>query len=503
LVLSRKRLYNDTMMVQCLVCPYCNTQIPQPASVQEGQRIVCPRCQETFPFHASSLVKGSPASAAAETAQSTADSPSWVHPLALTSTAALGASLALKVGLPESNLTQRAFPFMVLLSVGGLVASLWFWFLRKPRNNTQLGLFVLVNMVAVALAVLPFALSTVGFRRSNDPRGIPLPDKQPPVESYKVKPVAPAALTGLGYLPEDCNVAAAIHVAELAEQPIGKKLLAPRRPDAGEAPARPWLIDQGLGWVEKLTGFKPEVLDHVVFGTREEGRISTMILVVRTRKPYDPAAITRAQSPVVPVKYHNKDLYQFTLQLPGAGVFPVGGQGLLWCTDRDTVTLMFNLALNESDKEMLTDTPRRGVQVTPRPLRTFLGERLATGTLFWWAAGEIDRPEMMRSLLPGGLKNAALAKLAQQPRSLAIGLHLQQENAAILGNVECPDRMTAQQLADLLKQQEVSGLGKPKVPDLAPDQARPWVSFQLSGSPESVVQSLTSVRLFLPTGKGK
>src|SRR5262249_61868848 len=120
--------------------------------------------------------------------------------LAAASLMAALVSLALKLALADSNLTQRAFPFMVAVASVGLVASLWLWFLRTPRTNQALAAFVLGNMATAALIVLPFALATTGFRRGNDPQPPPpLPGPAVPT----VEPVAPARLAGVGYLPED------------------------------------------------------------------------------------------------------------------------------------------------------------------------------------------------------------------------------------------------------------------------------------------------------------
>jgi hypothetical protein len=411
------------------------------------------------------------------------------------------ASTLLKFALPDNNTTQHAFPFMLILSLIGLVASLWLWFLRRRRTNGAVAGFVLANMAAVVLMVLPFALATTAFRRSNDPKR---PSLEPPPRPIPVAPasnaVAPAALAGLGYLPDDCNVVAAIHVAELAELPIGKKLLNRSKADTADAEPPPWLVEQGLGRVEKLTGLKALDIDHIIFGMKGGTGLSTLVLVVRTRKAYAPAAIARAQAPVVPVQYHNKDLYQFTVQVGGQGPFPLAGQGLLWCGDPQTLTLLFNFALAERDKAMLTDRPRTGTQGPPRALRPFLAERLTKGKLIWWAAAELEDPKMLAGLLPVGVKDAQLARQVQKARSLTVGLRLAEE-AAVLGNIECPDMATAKQLIEVLEQQKLPGLDAPKVARPAADDIRPWVVFQMRGSPEKVAEALRSLRLIGVPGK--
>jgi hypothetical protein len=497
----------DIMALSLVVCPYCNAQTAQPSSLVVGGKVRCPRCDESFVYRSAATAVSTEPSAAQDAGlpAAVADSSPALRPrlarwlqLAILSLVVFLASAALKFAWPQSNTTQRAFPFMVLISLGGGIASLWLWFLRKRRTNGTLATFVLANMVAVALMILPFALATKPFRRGNDPKPPALDDTQSPPKLV-VHTVAPAALAGLGYLPDSCNVVAAIHVAELAEQPLGQKLLArPAADGTGEPP--PWLLEQGLGRVEKLTGLKATDIDHVVFGTKGDAGLPTIILVVRTRQPYEPAAIARAQVPVVPVKHRDKDLYQFKLQLAGPGPIPFGGQGALWCADPQTLILLFNLALTPGDKDLLTDRARSGVEVPPRALRPFLAERLTTGTLIWWAATDVQRPELMGGLVPGGTKDAQLAMLVQKARSLTVGLRLAQD-AAVLGNIECPDLTTAKALAQALEKQRIPGLEAPKIAGPSPDDLHPWLAFQIRGSPENVAATLRSLRLMGGPGK--
>jgi hypothetical protein len=101
---------------------------------------------------------------------------------------------------------------------------------------------------------------------------------------------------------------------------------------------------------------------------------------------------------------------------------------------------------------------------------------------------------MLAGLVPLGVKDALLVRLVQKARSVTVGLRLQQD-AAVLGSIECPDQSTARRLLELLQQQRMTGLEAPTVAGPSPDEPRPWVSFQLRGSPERVVEALRPLRL--------
>jgi hypothetical protein len=403
-------------------------------------------------------------------------------------------SLALKVAMPESNTTRRAFPFMVMLSSIGLVASLWLWFLRRRRQNYAIAVFVLGNMACVALMAIPFALATKEARRENDPKGLP-----PEPKAAAVQPtVLPWAV--LGYLPEDCNVMAGIQVADLQQQPIGAKLLA-RDGNVGEP--LPQLLGLLLGPVELYTGLKVEDVDHLVLGTRLDDTLPVLTIVARTKKSYDAAGVAKAQAPVVPVKHLGRELYQFKPKL---------GSGMLFEADAQTLIIVIRLdAITEPDKQFLTTTPRIGFEASPRsfwPTRWMGPEPwLDTGTCLWWAANEIQRPELAAMLLPFGRKDADLAKELASARSILLGLRLQQD-ATLWGALLCPDKKNY--VSGLIERQTVDGFGAPKILrrsnakwHMPTDDVDPCARFELSGSAEALADLLRNARLVGPLAPGK
>ncbi|HYV36255.1 MAG TPA: hypothetical protein VE988_11160 [Gemmataceae bacterium] len=485
------------LSTELLACPYCNAQMPRPAA---SSPVICPRCGEAFRFRAATdgehdglaashgevITTGTTASELPPS-----NSPLFVRLAAICVMVAI-ASLALKVALPDNNTTQRAFPFMLLMSGLGLVASLWLWFLRKPRANATIALFVLVNMAAVSLMILPYALMTEKSRRGNDPRGV---QPEPSPAKTTLKPVAPELLAGLGYLPDDCNLVAGIHVAELLATPQGAKLLA--RAPAGEGESAPQLVELGLGQVEKWTGLKADAIDHVVLAIRGGVLFPHAMIVVRTLKDYDPAKVEKAQLPAKPTKHHDRDLYQVA-----------NPPGMLYCADPRTLVLLIRPdLLPERDVELVTAKLRTGADGPPLSIRAMVHQRLTVGTQLWWAGTNLKQLSVLGKPLPLPLplaqKNAELDKLLQNVTSVVVALQLQKDEAKIVGHVECPDAATARKVAKLLEAQKLEGLGSPTVAGPPPDGASGWVTFQYNGSPEAVLSALRSVPFLPPLGGKK
>jgi hypothetical protein len=471
------------MTPEVQTCPYCNTQL---LWAVQNVRLICPRCGETIPlqvaFPEENKYQVPPLLTTGESADSgnVSRQRGLVLQIVIMCILLAGTSLALKLALPENNTTQRGFPFMVLLSCIGLVASLWIWFFQKHRRNSAAAVFVLANMLAIALMVLPFALATKTRRRDNDPKG---PPTLPTSPATKTKPLAPKLWAALGYLPEDFNLVVGIHVSDLANNPMGAKLLAGMASPDGEQ--RTDLIELAVRPVEKFTGLKPDALDHLVLGMRLDAGLPVVMIVARTREPYDSEVLRQAQAPATAVKYLDRDLYRFNTK-------PLG-TGMLFAADPQTMILVIRVdPLAERDKQMLITVPRNGAKGPPQALRGILGNPVfRPGTSIWWAGADIQQPEVAVALFPLAQKNAELAKLVGLATSVVGGLYLH-DDAALVGYVQCPDPISTERLEAVLRKQTPAGnLGVGAITS-GRDNAF-W--FRLYGTPEEVTANLQGVRL--------
>jgi hypothetical protein len=451
------------MTPEPLTCPYCNARVPPPGPGEARGRGVCPRCGETFPYRPAdtAIAAGAPpaipspgpaANGTAPAPQLLRASPSHVAvQLAVSSALVVLASLVLRFVFPESGTTRTAFPFMFLLGSVGAVAAAWLWYFRERRSNAATALFLVGNMVFVALLVLPYALLTTGFRRSHDPpRKADLDPAGPGQDGKSRAGQAPGELAALGYLPADSNLLVGVHVAELGRDKAGKAFL--------EQPA--WVpMEAALAQVERWTGLKKDVIDHVALGAQTEAfPFVRLTAVVRTNRPYDPRSFQVLLEKSKPMPHEGRLLYPLQL--------PLGAHGALWCVgDRTLVlTLWAEPSPFEALKKSLPLKPRQGSEGLRPALRDCLEKRLPRGT--WvWAAGESVPAEVLAAVLPLTREGKAVPEPLKRVRVFSAGLHFPAgaKEVALSGELECADPKAAEALQRLLESREVPGLGAPKV----------------------------------------
>jgi hypothetical protein len=313
--------------MDCISCPFCNAVLgPELLSLAPGgnqiAKIVCPRCGEPIPRH----LAVDPSSSPREERRSSSD-PHVVTPL----------------GSPR-------------------------W------TNRQIGFSILGVMFLMAVLGLTWALWTVNFRRQND---------------YGVKrnihpspPVAIAGeLTGLGYLPPDVNVVAAVRVADLLKDAAGRDLL---------APPRPAILDLLLGAIEKWTKLTPSQLDHIVVGTDVGPKFPQITLVVHTREPLAIAELAKALHPYTPTVHRGLPLFRFSLH---------PGEGMLWRPQPNTLILLFRLdALKIEDLDAIPLSPRQGTDAPPPAVREIVAERIGKQSPVW-IAGRVEDSAAVGELL--------------------------------------------------------------------------------------------------------
>src|SRR5262249_5367679 len=120
-------------------------------------------------------------------------------------------------------------------------------YLQRQQGPTAIGWrrFVLPTILAATGAVL---VATLLQPRRNPER---------PAEDFlPVRSVPAAELSGLGYLPDDVNIVAGLHVAEVLQNPDGRALW------SGLLHLGP--VDLGPERLGSLVQLKPEEIDHVV-----------------------------------------------------------------------------------------------------------------------------------------------------------------------------------------------------------------------------------------------
>jgi hypothetical protein len=467
------------MAPEPLTCPYCNARVPAPAPDPARGRIACPRCGETFPYRpadSDAVAAGPPPAANGPPAAPRLLQAAPTHlavQLGIISVLIVLASLLLRVAFAESPTTQKAFPFMFLLGAVGAVASAWLWYFRRPRTNAAAALFIVGNMLLVALFALPYALLTTGFRRSHDPpRKTDLNRSGPVKDDESAVGRAPAELAALGYLPADSSLVVGVHVAELLREKAGKEFL--------ENPS--WKpLELALRQVEKWTGLHRDTIDHVALGARIDG-FPRLTVVVQTRVPYDPASFRVLHDESKPTEHHGRLLYPLLLR-------PIG-QGALWCVGERTLllTLWWDPAGFPEMKEALPLKPRRGAEGLTPALRACLEKRLSRGALVW-VAGTSPPAPLVAAVLPfaRGAQSTPAALKKVRVFSAALRFAAGAEEVALAGDLECADVAAAEALQRFLQGQKVPGVGAPGVAGPANrvgDQALLGVSVvALGGSP--------------------
>ncbi len=336
------------------------------------------------------------------------------------------------------------------------------------RSHRSVAGIFLVLMAGMALLGLALALATLKTRK----------DRHPKVPDIVLGPRthAPAELPALGCLPEDCNLVAGVHLADLLQSPAGKKLL---------EPPRPFPVEKGLRFVERWTGMKLEALDHLVLGTALTGDIPQLTVVARTRRPYRLEDVARSFA-AKPLPHHKKPLFRIKLE-------PVGG-GYLWCADDRTLVLVLRPdAVKIEDMDAIPALPRTGDNLLKCPLREVVESRLRQSAC--WVAGHLD---------PNGLKGRDLAgfmalsgvlpkndsRLLETVAAFALGTQAA-EDITLVGALKGRDLNAARKCEDFLKELARPEFGPLKVVgpssgNAGLEQAAEgnWVAFQVRTTAE-------------------
>jgi hypothetical protein len=313
----------------------------------------------------------------------------------------------------------------------------------RGASKRSVALVVLVVMVVMAAGGLALALATQQLRRSHD--RLPPPDEGVP----RVRLVAPADLAGLGYLPPDTDVIAAVHVAEALQEPAGRDFLKRFRPEEAvrdEPEQGPALA----GDLEHWTGLALDDLDHVVLGLKVAGGDfpPRTVLVAHTRRRYDDRKVVEALK-ATRLQSAGRELYRFRLERP-----PL--QPVLWFAGERTLVV----ALTPEQLAEVPEKPQPGIEPFAAPLQEMLKARLGTGVQAW-AVGHADDWERTTAKL-------ALTSLLRDPdrrvldgvRTFGLALRFD-DGLTLTGSCHCADGSAARALAERLVPPEGSDPKRP------------------------------------------
>lgn len=240
-------------MSQSVNCPFCNAIVPVPIHAQTGQRIPCPRCEESFPLPQLDE-------------QFTSSSPSE----------------------PPRSASNRF-------------------------ANWKIALLVVGVMVILAGGALAYMLLSEDQRRNND-KGIDknrgrfrVPGISKPPEKVQAK--APLELQALRYFPRDTQIVLGVHVAELLQVPEGQQLLSKGLEVAGQR--------LELTRLEGLLSISFKELEHLVLGVRaiEKELLPPLHLVIHGKRAFDQTKIIEKLRAKKLAGSATPAVYHFTLEV--------------------------------------------------------------------------------------------------------------------------------------------------------------------------------------------
>jgi hypothetical protein len=439
-----------------VACPYCNAFVPVPPNTVAGRRLACPRCSEAFAYlprdgetaatSTNGFTEPTPKTPPSdETSDSRPpDTDSFRAKVLLLFRALLVmAGILVFVGATYVNsLVSNGLPFdihtfgevavplaILWIAVGG-TAFLWVWFFRVRRSNGATALFVVGNMLALALLTLGGALATTGYRRHLD-AGLPGRPKRSPIieEIVRSAPpaVAPAHLAALGYLPPKIDLLAGVHVAELMESPSDRKLL--------EEPLKFGNMDVRLADLTVKVGLQAQDLDHFVVGMRTNELLSP-VFVFRTRQQYDSEKLRHAlKAKVEPGKAGGKTLYRVS--------FPTENlSSLLWCADEHT----FLISLARESLEQAAVPGESGPDPLVPEVRGLLTERMRPVAQLWIAGYSADWGKTAVGLALGRLPEAWQKQLSAV-RAFGVWVVTGDKSVTLNAAARCDDEKSAERLA--------------------------------------------------------
>jgi len=389
------------------LCPYCNAVLPPMAATPTAEKLPCPRCGEAVP-------------AARWQVEASAN--------------------AIQPGLPAVT-ARNSEP-------------------REPVPGVKnTAIVVLCVMLLMALIGGSYALWTVKLRRSRDPW---MPKKLEPIAFRR-----PLELAGLGHLPKNCQIVAGLHIGEMVNDDIGKKLLAEPRPGQLD-----WVLKQ----ITRTTALTLEEIDHVVLGLAFDANFPQLVMVVKARSEISLEKLADMK----PRKYSQhlqEPLYEFSLK--------PAGEAMLWIVDKETIVCVIRIdGVGTNNLSGLSVKARPVDEVLPAALRTTMTDRLPKHN-FLWAAGQLDQLGVAKDFLPMLLAGKADLSTLKDMKAFAIGI-APVEGLTLTGNFRMNDAKGTAKFKSMLDDAKVTGATSQKVEATPPEVAEQWVTWQVRGDVATV-----------------
>jgi hypothetical protein len=327
--------------------------------------------------------------------------------------------------LPKSQ--SITIPVGIAIACNVYIVALMFAVFR-PRNRPS-ALRLTILLAGTTAVVVTIGLLRVHIRVSSDPSAAEDIFVQPVVRS-----VRPSDLTGLGYLPDDTNVIAAVNVAELRQTPAGREFLT----DNG---GKLWNWQRLHDWI----GIDLTEIDHLIVGLKVDNNLlPRLMLIVETIHAFR-------------VDEMRVNLKASKWPDPEACLFP---------SDRTMI-----LALAKKDLERVSTERSEGIDQLGLPMQQALKERIPRDAQVWLVGhGDSWLKTPALSFLPGFTKeNEAIV---QRIQTLAVDFRLEKE-PTVDAAFQCPDEASAKSLEQFLREHDSADLRDRKI-----SQKENWVSFQ-------------------------
>jgi hypothetical protein len=325
--------------------------------------------------------------------------------------------------LPKSqaiNVPLIARVALGIYVIGLLSALVWGWNRRERAGGepwySRLGVAGVAVLVLIGVGL---ALLAIPGRTTRDRPG--------EEGTSAVRHVAPAALAGLGYLPEEVNLVVGVHAAEALADPAGQRALEQLR-IGGAGP-------RGL---ESWSGLKLAEMDHAVLGlTLDAQLVPRLTLVVQTRTPYAPEAVRTALKAGRATDRSGRELHRFTLE--GLGL-----EAHLWFAGERTLVV----ARRPEDFDRIPERPRQGTDLLPPALRDFVPQRIGPAAQLWAAGHVEDWDKVGVSLALAGLLRNDWETL-KKARTFGLGI-ICDNGLTLRASFGCADQEAARTLHDYL-----------------------------------------------------